>query len=524
MALGTYFRTDKLRIVAASAGCNGGTSRPYSGTPVNGNPVQIAGAGATFEAEHWNCGGEGAGYHELSSGNNAGQTFRADESVEVTAAPGGLAVNQFDVNEWVAYTIDVTTAGTYNLGIFTSASPSGGGPGSFRIEIDDADVTGAVTVPLTTGWDDYQWVDTPGVSVTAGQHVLKLVALGTYFRTDKLRLVPSGGTASGPDDCSGAGLIMCTRFEAAPDTRFACLDFACSVNNTNQVITRDVGGADLIWNTLNKNADRADDTTRIGRAGFGRDGTNAIRFTTQDVDDNVHGSGTRERSMIQLPDNGIPYGGFQGDEQWWAHSLFLPNDWVMPTGVQDDMMIMQWNSLSIPGNPAQGPDAGISIFNQGGSDAHIVIDAWAVGAPSPSATNGGNQYWYQEGNGGTNTGNCILDNVQRNVWYDFVHHIRWSANGDAFQEIWLKVGDGPYRKVLEKFNISTLMSTSHNTYLSIGLYHSPVAGPSSVVHDRIRFGTSFEAVAVPGFPKPLGGVGDVCPGMVVLDGNFNPVH
>ena len=83
----------------------------------------------------------------------------------------------------------------------------------------------------------------------------------------------------------------------------------------------------------------------------------------------------------------------QGDEQWWAHSLFLPNDWVMPTGVQDDMIvIMQWNSLSIPGNPAQGPDAGISIFNQGGSDAHIVIDAWAVGAPSPSATNGGNQY------------------------------------------------------------------------------------------------------------------------------------
>src|SRR5205814_767523 len=79
--------------------------------------------------------------------------------------------------------------GTYDLGILASSSPSGGGTGAFHIEIDGVDVTGSVSVPVTTGWDDYQWVSKTGVSVGAGQHVLKLVALGTYFRTDQLRLV-----------------------------------------------------------------------------------------------------------------------------------------------------------------------------------------------------------------------------------------------------------------------------------------------------------------------------------------------
>src|SRR5213078_2529224 len=138
----------------------------------------------------FNCGGEGQGYHDTTTTNNPGQTFRSTEGVEIIdVSPSGLATNQFDIGEWMAYTIDVAAAGTYDLGILASSSPSGGGTGAFRIEIDGSDVTGSVSVPVTTGWDDYQWVTTTGVSLTAGTHTLELVSLGTYFRTDRLRLI-----------------------------------------------------------------------------------------------------------------------------------------------------------------------------------------------------------------------------------------------------------------------------------------------------------------------------------------------
>jgi hypothetical protein len=69
------FRIDKLRFVATApaTACNSGASRPYQGPPVNGNPIAVPATGATFEAEHFNCGGEGQAFHDLVAGVNAGQ-------------------------------------------------------------------------------------------------------------------------------------------------------------------------------------------------------------------------------------------------------------------------------------------------------------------------------------------------------------------------------------------------------------------------------------------------------------------
>jgi hypothetical protein len=65
--------------------CSTGTSRPFDQPPVSSNPIAIAGSGSTvFEAEDFNCGGEGQGYHDTTTTNNPGQTFRADEGVEIS--------------------------------------------------------------------------------------------------------------------------------------------------------------------------------------------------------------------------------------------------------------------------------------------------------------------------------------------------------------------------------------------------------------------------------------------------------
>ena len=68
---------------------------------------------------------------------------------------------------------------------------------------------------------------------------------------------------------------------------------------------------------------------------------------------------------------------------------------------------------------------------------------------------------------------CIFDNPTTRVWYDFVHHIRFSATGDGFHEIRMCECSGPTRKSLDKHNINTLINTSELSYLVIGVYHDP---------------------------------------------------
>jgi hypothetical protein len=65
----------------------------------------------------------------------------------------------------------VTQAGTYNFD-FRVASKGAGG--TFHASIDDANVTGALAVPDTGAWNTFTNVSKTGVSLSAGQHVLRL--------------------------------------------------------------------------------------------------------------------------------------------------------------------------------------------------------------------------------------------------------------------------------------------------------------------------------------------------------------
>src|SRR5262249_18927362 len=113
---------------AVDEACSTGTSRPFDQPPVSGNPIAVAASGTSvFEAEDYNCGGEGQGYHDTTTTSNPGQTFRADEGVEIIdVSPSGLATNQFDIGEWLAYSVTVAAAGDDELGRPPSRSAAGG--------------------------------------------------------------------------------------------------------------------------------------------------------------------------------------------------------------------------------------------------------------------------------------------------------------------------------------------------------------------------------------------------------------
>jgi glucosylceramidase len=80
-------------------------------------------------------------------------------------------VGWVDVGEWLKYTVNIATSGTYRVN-FRVACPGQGG--TFHLEMDGASVTGPLTVPNTGGWQAWQTVSA-NVSLTAGRRVARLV-------------------------------------------------------------------------------------------------------------------------------------------------------------------------------------------------------------------------------------------------------------------------------------------------------------------------------------------------------------
>src|SRR5882672_5937597 len=202
---GTSTTTD-TSVEAAATG-TAVSAAVAASTPYSGTPIAVPG---TIAAENFDRGGEGVGYHDKVKGNAGGQ-FRTSEDVDIIVSydstGGGYVVNNFETGEWLAYTIDVATSGQYDIDLRASSAFS---TGAFHIEIDGRDLTGRVAVPNTGGWASFQWVGKKRVPLTAGRHVLKLVADQQYFNLNSIRVV----AAPTPTPFSGTPIAVPATFEA----------------------------------------------------------------------------------------------------------------------------------------------------------------------------------------------------------------------------------------------------------------------------------------------------------------------
>lgn len=127
-----------------------------------------------IQAEEFDQGGEGVGYHDLTP-SNLGGAYRPSEAVdiEVTAdTGGGYNVGWFTAGEWLAYGASIQ-GGTYTI---TARVASTGAGGTFHIEVGGTDRTGPITVPDTGGWQAWQTVTKTGVILPSGSHTVKVVA------------------------------------------------------------------------------------------------------------------------------------------------------------------------------------------------------------------------------------------------------------------------------------------------------------------------------------------------------------
>jgi predicted Rdx family selenoprotein len=146
-------------------------SASASSSPYGGIPWAIPGR---IQAEDFDSGGDGVAYHDLDATNNGGQ-YRPTEGVDIAVTTdngGGYTVGWMQAGEWLQYTVNVQTAGTYTLAVRVAANGTGG---TFHIEVNGIDKTGPLTIPNTGGWQQWQAVTKSGVSLSAGLQVVRLV-------------------------------------------------------------------------------------------------------------------------------------------------------------------------------------------------------------------------------------------------------------------------------------------------------------------------------------------------------------
>ena len=163
-------------LILTIAGSFFPTDRAQSGSPYDGEPWQVPGV---IEAEDFDLGGEGIGYHDEDSANQGGQ-YRPEEGVDISITEDG-AGSQYQVDwttsgEWLQYTVEVLDTGIYTIIIREGLVNYATGNGVFHLEMDGVNITGELqTYTGVFWWQGYSTVTVPDVPLVQGVHELRLV-------------------------------------------------------------------------------------------------------------------------------------------------------------------------------------------------------------------------------------------------------------------------------------------------------------------------------------------------------------
>ncbi|CAM9504804.1 unnamed protein product, partial [Ectocarpus fasciculatus] len=173
-------------------------SGPYMGTS--------AVVPGTIEAEAFDYGGEGVGYHDTTAGNSGGALRRTEDvDVKVDGA-GGYYIGWVAESEYLTYTVEVTEDVDQFDFEFVVAAPSDLGgqmqvvSGGTGCSDYDTDLSGIFEVVSTGSWATFETKSlSAGGSggLEAGSHILRLCIIAPGFNIDSLTMtahLPKGPT------------------------------------------------------------------------------------------------------------------------------------------------------------------------------------------------------------------------------------------------------------------------------------------------------------------------------------------
>ena len=163
------------------------TNTPYGN---NGNPRTISATDPTrVQAEDYDNGGEGVAFHDTTSGNS-GNAYRTDDvDIESCSDTGvGYDIGYSAAGEWLEYTINVASPGSYSLKL----RAAGAGGGTVRAWFDAVNKTGTMTIPNTGGWQTWTDVNKTAIPLSAGQQVMKVEMLSGGYNLNWIELTRTG--------------------------------------------------------------------------------------------------------------------------------------------------------------------------------------------------------------------------------------------------------------------------------------------------------------------------------------------
>lgn len=145
----------------------------------------------TVQAENYDTGGPGTAYY-VTSINGTANSYRSDGvDIETTSdTGGGYDLGWTSKGQCFRYSVNVAAAGTYTV-TFRVAAGFGGG-GSFHLANAGGDnLTGAVNVPVTGGWQTWANV-AANVTLPSGPQVLELYQDSGGWNINWFSFTPGG--------------------------------------------------------------------------------------------------------------------------------------------------------------------------------------------------------------------------------------------------------------------------------------------------------------------------------------------
>jgi hypothetical protein len=177
--------TPALHIFAIAA--SGGTEGPYGGT--------AAAVPGTVQAANYDTGGQGVAYN-VTSVNGSANSYRSDGvDLEACSDTGcGYDLGWTATGQWFRYTVNVATAGTYTVSL-RIASPGGVTDGLHIASSAGTNLSGAVSVPATGGWQTWQTV-TATVTLPAGVQTLTVDQDNGGWNLHYMAFAAAGGASA----------------------------------------------------------------------------------------------------------------------------------------------------------------------------------------------------------------------------------------------------------------------------------------------------------------------------------------
>jgi len=167
----------------------GTPAEPVPREPFGGKMAEIPGK---IEAEDFDVMGTGKGNITYKDGDtedhgaesNGGKSYR-EGGVDIYKSGDNYALGYTQAGEWVEYSVNVKADGDYYV---TAHVASGNETSAFELLLDDKELVKSTTVPKTgEDWETYKDLSLGKVTLSKGEHILRLSITSDYANIDWLR-------------------------------------------------------------------------------------------------------------------------------------------------------------------------------------------------------------------------------------------------------------------------------------------------------------------------------------------------